>query len=228
MTIFKFALMKGLRNPLNLLFSCIMPIVLIFIRPLWVEGFTLGYGLLIMAIGGGAFLMAQSILTDKTSGAINRILSTPVTMTNYLIQNLLAFMVPLIAQILLVSVLGTALYSWSVEFGLAFFLCFSVFTIASVTLGFALNCLLKHKESSFTALGFLLVFGSFLSGFFIPLEQLPVPVQYAGTVFPSYWAFRGITYLLSDGVVTEYWLALLPMVIFTGIYLLYGGKRRII
>ena len=92
LTIFRFAILKGLRNRATLIFNCVLPIVLIFVRPLWEEGAAgplgLGnltaFGLLLTTMWGGAFLMSQGILNDRVSGSIVRIMSAPVTTLNYL------------------------------------------------------------------------------------------------------------------------------------------------
>ena len=230
MTIFRFALIKGLRSPVTLIFNCILPLALVLVRPLWTgENFLSGYGLMILVIWGGAFLMAQGTLNDKESGAITRILAAPVSMRNYLAQNLLAYMVPLTLQVALVTVLGTMLYDWSMTVALGLFICYTVFTVASVTLSFAWNCLFKRKESSFTTFGAAVTFGSMLSGAYIPLVLLPAALQYVGAVFPAYWGMRGLNSLLELGVMgTDYWTGIAAMVLFAIVFLLYGGKRRMI
>jgi len=116
-TIFRFALLRGTRNPLTLLCTYILPIVLILVRPFWTDGGA-GFGAL---SGGGfsfltiltmssAYLMSLSILSDKADGAILRILAAPITMRRYLAENLAACAVPLLVQMAIVSILGHILY----------------------------------------------------------------------------------------------------------------------
>jgi len=232
LTIFRFALVKGLRSPMTLVLNCILPVVLMFVRPLWEEtgllGGEAGFGFLVMIIWGGTFLMAQGTLNDRENGTIIRILSAPVSMFNYLVQNLLAYMVPLIVQVFLVSALGMILYDWGITLALALFVCYTVFTISSVALSFAWNCLFKRKASSFPAFGALVSFGTFLSGALLPLTLFPTVLQYVGTIFPAYWAVRGINEALEVGMTGDYWLSILAMALFTMAFLLYGGKRRMI
>ena len=232
MTIFRFALIKGLRNPGTFVFNCVLPLALILIRPLWTgEVFLSGFGLLMMVIWGGSFLMAQGILNDRADGALTRILSAPVSMLNYLVQNLLAFMVPMTVQVSLVTVLGAILYDWSLTLALAIFLCYTIFTISAVAMSFAWNCLFKTKDGSFSSFSAMITFGSFLSGAFMPLETFPEGIlRYVGAVLPSYWAMRGLgTLSLTELTITgDYWLSILAMLLFTAAFLLYGGKRRMI
>jgi len=230
MTIFRFALIKGLRNPLTLVFNCILPLVLVLVRPLWTgDHFLSGYGILMLVVWGGAFLMAQGTINDRESGAITRILSGPISMRNYLTQNLLAYMVPLTLQIILITLLGAILYGWNLTLAIAVFLCYTVFTVASVTMSFAWNCLFKRKESSFSTFGAVITFGSMLSGAYVPLEQLPTVLQYVGAIFPAYWGMRGIHSMLELGTMNfDYWVGIAAMLLFAIAFLLYGGKRRMI
>ncbi|MCL2573554.1 MAG: ABC transporter permease [Defluviitaleaceae bacterium] len=229
-TIFRFALIKGLRNPLTLIFNCILPPALMLIRPLWTgENFLSGYGLLILVIWGGAFLMAQGTISDRESGAITRIMSAPISMRNYLMQNLFAYMVPLTIQVALITALGVILYDWGLTLALGLFLCYTVFTATSVMMSFAWNCLFKKKESSFTTFGAVVTFGSMLSGAYVPLELLPEALQYVGAIFPAYWGMRGISSLLELGAISiDYWIGIAAMIMFMIVFLLYGGKRRMI
>ena len=228
MTIFVYAIIKGLRNKATLIFNCILPIVIILIRPLWDEGGLSGLGLLVMTMWGAAFLMSQGILNDKINGSITRILAAPVTMFQYLAQNLLAFMVPLTVQIAIVSVLGMILYDWGFQFALALFVCYAVFTASAIAMSFAWNCLFKSKDTSFSTFSAVITFGSALSGALIPLELFPTALQYLGAIFPAYWAVRGINAYLDYGAVLGYWSALLAMMVIAVICLFYGGKRRIV
>ena len=230
MTIFRFTLIKGLRSPGTFVFNCILPLVLILIRPLWTgDIFLSGFGLLIMVIWGGSFLMCQGILNDKADGALTRILAAPVSMFNYLVQNLLAFMVPMTIQVVLVTVLGTILYNWSLTLALGVFLCYTVFTVSAVAMSFAWNCLFKSKDSSFSSFSVMVTFGTFLSGAMVPISTFPEGIlRYVGAILPAYWAVRGLDSLAASTITGDFWIAILAMLLFTAAFLLYGGKRRMI
>jgi len=213
--------------------NCILPLIVIFVPPFWEMGGFLGdryagFGILAMVIWSGAFLMAQGILNDRESGTITRILAGPISMFNYLLQNLLAFMVPLVVQLGLISVIGVVLHGWDATLALGLFVCYTVFTVASVAMSFAWNCLFKRKETSFTTFSAVLTFGIFLSGALVPLSLFPDIVQHVGMIFPAYWAVRGIEVLLETGMTGGYWLSVLAMALFSIAFLLYGGKRRMI
>ena len=229
MIIFRYALLRGIRHPMSLLCNCLLPLVLMLIRPLWSDGDTFGFALITFVAMSGAYLMSQSIITDKTDGAITRILTAPVTMRRYLVENLFACMVPLLVQTILIALLGFWLYNWTLTLSFAVFLCYTILTLASVAMAFAWHCLFKNKESSAAGFTIVLVLTAILGGLTFPAEFFPGPLQYLGAIFPAYWAMRGIRSAAEVGYLTnDYWLAIAAMMLFATAYLLYGGKRRII
>ena len=229
MTIFNYALLRGIRSPLSMIVNCLVPLVIILIRPMWTDGSNVGFGLMAFPVMSGAFLMSQSILTDKLDGAIIRILAAPMTMRRYLAENLLSCTLPLMVQMALVSLLGFILYDWTLTLSFGFFLCYTMLTLATVGMSFAWSCLFKDKDNSNVGFIFVIMFMAILSGVALPLEILPGVLQYVGVVFPVYWAMQGLNSVLETGAISaEFWLAMAAMLLFTVAFLLYGGKRRII
>ena len=231
MTIFRYALLRAMRNPLNLIATYLLPVALIFIRPVWTEnaGVFSGFAFLALIIMSSAYLSSLSILTDKADGVIVRILSAPITMRRYLAENLLSCMVPLFVQISLISVLGAILYDWGATLSIAVFLCYTVLTLASVAMAFAWHCLFKGKEGNVIGFTMVLFLTAFLGGMTFPVEAFPGPLQYVGALFPAYWALRALRLIEELGTMSgEYWLAIAAMALFTIAFLLYGGKRRIV
>lgn len=231
MTIFRYALLRGVRSPFSLVVNCVLPIGLMFVRTLWEDGGGLvgGFSFLVLVIMSGAYLMSMSILSDKTEGTITRILAAPVTMRRYLTENLLACMVPLMVQITLISIFGVILYDWSLTLSMAVFLCYTVLGLASVTMAFAWHCLFRSKEGSGGGFGLVLSLTVFLSGATFPLDAFPGVLQYVGAIFPVYWAIQGVDAVLETGAMAgDYWISLAAMLLFATACLLYGGKRRIV
>ena len=227
MTIFKFALLRGIRGK-DYLINAVLPLVLIFIPVLWRGEAQQGFYLMGLAILWGASSIAKGIMLDKLDGTVIRILTTPTSMLNYLTQNFFASMIPLTVQMLIVTTIGTIMYNWQMTFAFFLFLCYTVFGMASVALLFAWSCLFKSKETSNMMFGFIVMFAAMLGGFMLPLELLPRTVQLIGAIFPAYWLSTGIAELLENGATLTYWLSLGAIILFAIAYLLYGGKRRII
>lgn len=229
MTIFNFALKRGLRSPLSLIFNALVPVVIILIRGLWVDGSLIGFGLVTMAMMTGAFLMAQGILKDKEDGAIIRILTAPVTMVNYFGQNLLACMVPLMGQVILLSMIGFVNYEWTLTFTLALALCYTLFNMASVSFAFAWHSFFKSSENSNNGFMAIVMFIALLSGVMLPVYSLPGILEYVGAIFPAYWVSMSLRALKEYELgVDEFMMYQMILLLFSAAYLLYAGKRRLI
>jgi len=85
-TIFRFALVRALRNPLNLLLIFVLPLGAAFLPS--AEGWTMPigfqmYGAILLF---ASFLMLRSVVEDGASGVYERICAAPVTHLRYLGQ----------------------------------------------------------------------------------------------------------------------------------------------
>jgi len=233
MTIFKFALLRSLRHPVSLVLNSIVPLALMFIPVLWEQapfgGHPFGFAILAFIIIFGAFTMSKNIISDREDGAITRILMGPVSMRNYLTQNLLCSMIPLTVQLILVAALGMLLRDWTATVALGVFVSFFVLTATCVAMSFAWQCLFKNSEGSTTGFSILATVMAFLGGLFIPMTVFPGILEHMGVIFPSYWAMRSLNYMLDYGeFVGQFWIGIGAMVMFSAAFLLYGGKRRIV
>ena len=231
MTVFKFALLRALRSPAALISNFAAPLAMVLITPMWTadDGFGSGFFMLAFLLLFGSFFAARGIFNDKFDGTVVRILSGPMSTLGYLVQNLLACMAVMGTQIIVIVIIGAALYGWGFTLALALILCYTMFAASSVAFSFAWSCLFKSKEvivSVFTAVA--MVMGA-LGGLMFPANLLPRTLYFIGAIFPSHWASRGLTTLLEYGMSAGmFWLSMLALTLFIIAFLLYGGKRRII
>jgi len=230
LTIFKYALRRGLLNPASLIVNCSLPLLLIILNVDFDFGGEPNRGLFLVAmlIMYGGFSMARSIQLDKMDGTIIRILAGPISMYSYLVQNFLSAMVPMTVLSVLIGVLGVVLHSWEITFAVALTLCYIFLAASSIGLSFLWSCIFKNKEVSAVALSIFITTIAFVGGLFIPLALLPNPLRLFGALFPAHWAARAMETMISYGMNMNFWLSLLAVSLFTVAYLLYGSKRRII
>ena len=227
MTIFKFALLRGIRSK-DYALNALLPFVVIFVRPLWVGEDVRGYYWMALLLLFSASSVAKGITMDKLDGTVVRILTTPTNTLQYLSQNFIAYMIPMTVQIVAITITGKFLYDWSAAFAFYIGLCYIVFAMSSVTFMFAWCCLFKSKETSNMMFGLVVMFAGTLGGLMLPIDLLPVGVRHIGAILPAYWASNGIGELIEMGATQSYWLSLGAILLFTIAYLLFGGKRRII
>jgi len=181
-------------------------------------------GLLIML---GAFYMARGIQMDKADGTVIRILAGPVTMRTYLVQNFLAAMVPVSVLSVFLGLIGMARHSWGLTFAIGIVLCYALLGATSIGLSFVWSCLFKDKEASAAVFSVVITVLATIGGLMIPISILPTMVRRIGALTPAHWAARGMETLMNDGMSGQFWLSLTVMLLFVVIYLLYGGRRRI-
>lgn len=228
MTIFKYALKRGFTNPTALVFNCAFPIILMIVM----RGEGLGEQgpfLIALALMFGGFFMAKGIQNDRMEGVLLRILSGPVTMRNYLFQNLLGAVVPMVGLSIAIGALGIALHDWELTFAIGITLCYSFLAATSVGLSFVWSSLFKSKEAGTGAFSAAMTLIAAVSGFFVPLNLMPDVLFYIGALFPAHWASRAIQTLIDYGEFTQmYWISLLAMFLFAAAYVLFGAKRRLI
>ena len=108
LTVFKYALLRGIRSPMSIVVNFGLPLFLIFPVDIW-DGdavFQNGFTLMATVILFGSFLVARGIMNDRQDGTVTRILAGPTTTFRYLSQNLLACMVPLAGSIIVVMSIG--------------------------------------------------------------------------------------------------------------------------
>jgi len=228
MTMFKYALRRGFFSPVALILNCALPLVLMIVM----RGDGLGEAglyLIAMAVMFGGFFMAKGIQNDRMQGVLIRILAGPVTMRDYLIQNLLGAAIPMFGLSIAIGILGVILHSWTLVFAIGITVCYAFLAITSIGLSFVWSSLFKSKESSSAAFSTVMTLVSFLSGMFIPLRLLPDALFYIGTMFPAHWASRAIQDLIDYGRLTQmYGISILIMALFTAVFILLGAKRRLI
>lgn len=228
LTIFKYALLRIYRNFISLILNAALPLIVIFIPGLWQGNEPFGFSMIGILIMYGSFTTARGILNDKLDGTITRILTSPVTSFQYLLQNLMAAMTPLVAQILVVSIVGSILYRWNIGFTQSVIFIYFLFALASVSFSYAWSCLFKEKEISYAIFSILMSLVAMIGGFFIPLSILPDALRYIGALFPAFWVSNGILYLLGGNSMGTYWLSIAILVMFSILYMIFSSKRRII
>jgi ABC-2 type transport system permease protein len=230
MTIFKFSLLAKARSKGAIITTVLLPLAMILFRPLWVadEVWRQGFYFTGMLIFVGSFVLSQEMITERVDGTIVRILASPTSMLGYFMEKLLAYFVPLLLQVTIIVTLGTVLYDWELIFTLALFLSYTVFILTSIALSIAWSCLFKSKANSFSVFSMIAVFVGILGGFMLPLNMLPDGLRFVGMLFPPYWLSNSIWTLQFYGVEGQYWLSLVILLIFAVVFLVYGGKRRIV
>lgn len=228
MTIFLYALLRNLRSKSNLLTLCIIPLIVIMIKPLWGNNNANGFSLLAVTILFASFSLVRFIMTERIEGTIIRIFAAPVTMLQYLSQNLGACLLLINIKLVVLMTVGSLLYQWNIKMVIALFLCYSVFAAAAITFSLAWYTLFRNKEVSDAIFSMVITFMCILGGIFIPITELPNIVQRIGMLLPTYWLSNGLLFLKGGEVNGDYWISIFMMILYTIIFLIFGSRRTIV
>jgi ABC-2 type transport system permease protein len=231
MTVFKYALRRGLFQPASMIVNSILPIGFVLVSNTGAFGTNpdaRGYFMLAMFMLFGAFLMSNSIQADRLDGVLVRILAGPLTFRRYLVQNFFAGLTPMTVLSVIIGGIGMVRHGWGIAFALAVVLVYVLLSATSIGLSFVWSCLFKNREASTIAFSLILTFMAFLGGIMLPIQNLPPAIRLVGAIFPAHWSARGLEELLRYGITPQFWLSMLALAAFTAAFILYGSKRRLV
>ncbi|EZH68082.1 multidrug ABC transporter permease [Bacillaceae bacterium JMAK1] len=228
MTIFRFALKRILRDKTNVLFLTLFPIAAIFL-PTAEDGWPLlplGYqyfGILLLFV---SIRLTSIMIEDRQKGVVKRLAAAPVSHFNYLWQNLLAFSVIMIIQIIIIISGGYAygheLYEpWNLT------ILYLVFMFTAISISLAWNSLYRSKESSFLIFMAVIVLMALLGGILFPVEMMPVVFERIAVIFPTYWLSEGIEWIVFGEDRGDFLFINGVLLLYALFFLIIGSIRRI-
>jgi ABC-2 type transport system permease protein len=226
MTVMWFALRRSLRNPLNILLLCVLPVGFVFVPVLPGTILPLGFHLYGQVILYAAFLMVRTVLDDRVSGVLTRVGVAPVSHFRYLWETLLAYGLLLVAQNALVVGLGAIVYRGTLEASLLQFAAFACFSIVSIAFSLAGCSLFGRRDLAYAVVTTAIILLSMLGGFYAPTELLPSALQKAAMITPPYWLINALSILQRGDPPAKYVLSLGIMLLFAMVFLVVGSRRR--
>ncbi len=228
MTIFKFALKRYFRQPSNIIFLLILPIILVFLPDLEWPPIPMGfqyYGVLLLFI---AARLTAIIIEDRTRKTTLRISVAPITHFQYLWQNLLAYSVLLIGVNGLVVLMGVLYHGENLVSPVLLFIVYTFFSVTAIGFSLALYAIIRNKEAALALLTGVIALISMLGGVFWPIQIMPVFIQRIAMLLPTYWYSEGIIRVAYGASIGDIALPLVMMFMFTIVFLIFGSRRDII
>ncbi len=157
-------------------------------------------GMIAYAIAGDTFTtLAITLTTARESGLLKRFRGTPVPSWTFITSLVLRSLVLVVLTVLALGLV--ARFAYGVEFragsvgGLVVYILLGTFTFCC--LGAALTTFTRSTEAASALAPFSVVILSFISGVFIPVEQLPEWLANIGRVFPLSHLATGLQTALS-------------------------------
>ncbi|WP_312651123.1 ABC transporter permease [Proteiniclasticum sp.] len=222
--IFSYAIKESFRQPINIILIFLLPAAVLFI-PASEYGFSQGVSLVGMVILYSGYLLSRPVVEDRMKGISVRIEASPISRLKYLSSHLAAYFLILMIQSL-IFILGTFVLHGEATFGqpmlYSLYLSFAVMTL-SLTL--AWSSFFRNFNLSFGLFSGLGSVMCLVSGISIPLNFLPDKLIPFIRVLPTYWLPYGLD-AVYRGERNGFLIAHAVLLIYAGIFLLIGSKRR--
>lgn len=147
---------------------------------------TIGFLLMIMMISAGN--MSEIILLEKERRTYYRLLSTPITMRQYLLSNIIVNMIVMIIQVLITLTIMRSFFhiGVSMAFWQAAVVMF-LFSLVAVGLSLVIISFSNSRVSSNALKNLIITPTVMLSGCFWPVTLMPKALQKLSEFFPQRW-----------------------------------------
>ncbi len=163
-----------------------------------------------------SFLTGMSIVREKEIGTLEQLMVTPITKSELIIGKIVPF---LIVSFLLLNVgilaAGLIFNLWMEGNLLSLYLLSIIFSLSTLGLGIFASTVARTQQQSMFIAWFFLVFALLLSGFFIPIENMPGWVQMITYLNPLRYFMLVIREIYLKGTTLLYlWKEALAMLLF--------------
>ncbi len=194
-------------------------------------GETWGYGSLGFLV---QFMLYMSIITaglileDRSSGIYYRTFFAPVSLKRYYAENLAAFLIIGILQVVIsITLLITA---FGMDFGhpAAIYLLFAVFSLVCVALGMWLITLFRKPIMAYLSIVFITTPLVMLGGCYWPVSYMPDIIIKISKFFPTSWVMQGVDKVVNQGAdIAGVGVEMLILLLFAGILMAAGLVKKV-
>jgi ABC-2 type transport system permease protein len=148
-----------------------------------------------------ALLTASSIVRERERGTIEQLIVTPIRSWELVVGKLLPYTILAFIDTLEILVIGHWWFKVPIrgDIGLIFALS-GLFIISSLGIGLFASTVANTQQEAFITVMVTMLPTIFLSGFFFPIEAMPVPLQYVSAIVPLRYFLVIIRALLLKGV----------------------------
>jgi ABC-2 type transport system permease protein len=154
-----------------------------------------------------ALLTGFSIVREKMSGTLEQLMVTPISPVHVVMGKVIPYAIIGLAELSAVLVLATLWFRVPFHGNFGVLLLFgAIYMMSSLGVGILVSTLARTPQQVLFMLWFLLIFLLFLSGLFLPLEQMPAWVQKVTYINPlRYFMFVLRAMFLKGSGLAELW-----------------------
>ena len=226
MTVFRFALKRCFRRPLNLILICVLPLGLLFVPRFGDWQMPMGFHLYGELVFFLAYSLIYTVSEDRNNGILTRIAAAPVTHFGYLSQILIAYACIMVAQNGAMVMGGHLLYGDVLDEPLRMLASYTAFSLAALSFCLAVCSLIRLREVAYSSLSMLIVLFAALGGSMVPVSLMPDFLKRLAMISPIYWLHVGMGAV--PGAEGQFVLSLAVLLLFALVFLLAGSKRRMV
>lgn len=227
MTIFRYAMKRTIRGPLDALMLLALPIAIVFVsRETWLP-IPMGlqfYGLLLLFLSSK---ICKIMMMDRENKVTLRISASPVTHLRYLAENLGAYTLIITVINGIVILTGMMYYGADLIEPGRMFILYSAFSIAAIGMAIAWFALFTHTESAYSVLGGLYTAIAMVGGMFWPYELMPDSVVRGIRILPTYWFSLGLRQISYEGYEGSFLITISTLVLFGVTFILIGSRKQL-
>jgi ABC-2 type transport system permease protein len=154
-----------------------------------------------------ALLTGFSIVREKMSGTLEQLMVTPISPVHVVMGKVIPYAIIGLVELSAVLVLATLWFRVPFHGNFGVLLLFgAVYMMSSLGVGILVSTIARTPQQVLFMLWFLLIFLLFLSGLFLPLEQMPAWVQKVTYINPlRYFMFVLRAMFLKGSGLAELW-----------------------
>jgi ABC-2 type transport system permease protein len=167
-----------------------------------VEGTNLRYsqvllsGILAAGVASVSFVnLAISIANERHEGTLKRLAGTPMPKASYFIGKIGLVLTTVLVEVVLLLLIGVALFKIQLPTDIRRWITFTWVLIlgstASTLLGIAVSNVPKSAKSASAVVNLPFVALQFVSGAYVPYNQLPAGARTFASIFPLKWMAQG-------------------------------------
>ncbi len=194
------------RDPAAVGFGILFPIVMLLLFATIFSGDDVGPGVnqsqyYVAGIIGSSIMssgfvgMAIDLAVKRENGVLKRLASTPMPKAVFFVATIAATAMVCLLQIVVLFALGASLYDVDLPSGgrlLTFAWVWFLGLIASCLLGLTVGSMVNSSKAAPAVVNLPFVALQFLSGVFVPYDELPTGVRTVASVFPLKWLAQGM------------------------------------
>ena len=165
-----------------------------------------------------ALLTGLSIVREKEAGTLEQLMVTPVEPYQVILGKTLPNILIGIGEIVVVLAFATIWFGIPFRGSLPTFLLMGVvYMLSSLGIGILASTVARTSQQVLFLIWFILIFFILLSGFFIPVENMPLWVQHLTRANPVRYFMRAVREIFLKGSgIRELWHSALSMAILGG------------